>query len=126
MSDLASLMEKVNPANCPFCGEGKFVRLQRYQFPPDDEGPAWKWGYHVICDASGIGGRPRGCGSSSAWGETTEEALSAWDRRAPLTALAVPVGYVDRLTNPTRISPSEVPGLEMPVYAFPHDREGGE
>jgi hypothetical protein len=90
MSDLASLLEGVNPANCPFCGEGKFVRLQRYQFPPDDEGPAWKWGYHVICDASGIEGTHKGCGSSSAWGETTEEALAAWNRRAPRTALITP------------------------------------
>jgi hypothetical protein len=87
MSDLASLLEKVNPANCPFCGEGKFVRLQRYQFPPDDEGPDWKWGYHVICDVSGIEGAHKGCGSSAAWGETTEEAIAAWNRRAPLTAL---------------------------------------
>jgi hypothetical protein len=93
MSDLASLLEGVNPANCPFCGEGKFVRLQRYQFPPDDEGPAWKWGYHVICDASGIEGTHKGCGSSSAWGETTEEALAAWNRRAPLTASPQPEAY---------------------------------
>ena len=87
MSDLASLLEKVTPANCPFCGEGKFVRLQRYQFPPDDEGPAWKWGYHVICDASGIEGTHKGCGSSSAWGETAEEALAAWNRRLPPVAM---------------------------------------
>lgn len=70
-------------SSCPFCGESRFSRVQPYQFPPDDEGPAWKWGYHVICDASGIGGTRRGCGSSSAWGETEPEAIAAWNRRTP-------------------------------------------
>lgn len=76
MSDLNALLP------CPFCGEGQFARVERYQFPPDDEGPAWKWGYHVICDASGISGTHRGCGGASAWGETEVEAIAAWNRRA--------------------------------------------
>lgn len=66
---------------CPFCGGSDFLRVDDYQFPPDDEGPAWKWGYHVVCSAAGFDNQERGCGSSSAWGETPAEAIEAWNRR---------------------------------------------
>jgi len=72
---------------CPHCGSGKHVMVEEYQFPPDDEGEAWKWGYHVVCSAAGWDNAPRGCGSSSGWGETPAEATAAWNRRStPIAA----------------------------------------
>jgi hypothetical protein len=68
---------------CPHCGSGKHAMVEEYQFPPDDEGEAWKWGYHVVCSAAGLDHIPRGCGSSSGWGETPAEAIAAWNRRTP-------------------------------------------
>ncbi len=68
---------------CPFCGSDAYAKVGPYQFPPDHEGGAWTWGYSVVCDASGFEGSEKGCGSSSAWGETPDEAVSAWNRRSP-------------------------------------------
>ena len=75
-----AMREALKP--CPFCGESRFARVEQYMFPPDDGGPAWRWGLHVVCDASGLSTDPRGCGCSSSWGETETDAVAAWNRRA--------------------------------------------
>lgn len=67
---------------CPFCGCKDFLKVEPYQFPPDEEGGAWQWGYNVVCDASGFEGTPRGCGASSPWQEEPGDAVDAWNRRA--------------------------------------------
>lgn len=66
---------------CPHCGQAGFVRVKRWPWEKEGE-PGLVWGYHVICDASGIDAHPRGCGASSGWGETQGEAIAAWNRRA--------------------------------------------
>lgn len=66
---------------CPHCGQAGFVRVKRWPWEKEGE-PGLVWGYHVICDASGIDAHPRGCGASSGWGETQAEAIAAWNRRA--------------------------------------------
>jgi len=71
----------MKPDSCPHCGSAEHPMVEEYQFPPDDEGEAWKWGYHVVCSAAGFDHMPRGCGSSSGWGETPDEAIAAWNRR---------------------------------------------
>lgn len=70
---------------CPHCGQAGFVRVKRWPWEKEGE-PGLVWGYHVICDASGIDTHPRGCGASSGWGETPESAIAAWNRRAYLAA----------------------------------------
>lgn len=70
---------------CPHCGQAGFARVKRWPWEKEGE-PGLVWGYHVICDASGIDTHPRGCGASSGWGETPEEAIAAWNRRAYLAA----------------------------------------
>jgi len=70
---------------CPHCGQAEFARVKRWPWEKEGE-PGLVWGYHVICDASGIDAHPRGCGASSGWGETPEEAIAAWNRRAYLAA----------------------------------------
>lgn len=65
---------------CPHCGEAGFARVKRWPWEMEGE-PGLVWGYHVICDASGIDTHPRGCGASSGWAETPEEAITAWNRR---------------------------------------------
>ena len=61
---------------CPFCGNAKRPRVM------DWEGEGCP-GYVIICDAAGFDGDPRlGCGASSGWGETPEEAAERWNRRA--------------------------------------------
>ena len=75
-----AMREALKP--CPFCGESRFARVEQYMFPPDDGGPAWRWGLHVVCDASGLSTDPPGCGCSSSWGETETDAVAAWNRRA--------------------------------------------
>ena len=65
---------------CPFCGSADFVKVRDY--PWDKEGESdMQWGFHVICDASGLDNRPRGCGSTSGWGETHFDAVVAWNTR---------------------------------------------
>lgn len=69
---------------CPHCGKAEYTKVANFQFPPDDEGEAWEWGFHVVCSAAGLDIVQRGCGASSGWGETPDEAIAAWNRRAAL------------------------------------------
>lgn len=85
---------------CPHCGQAGFVRVKRWPWEKEGE-PGLVWGYHVICDASGIDTHPRGCGASSGWGETPEEAIAAWNRRAygAVEALADCIALLDALAE---------------------------
>lgn len=74
------------PGRCPHCGEARFAKVKPWPWEKDGE-PDLVWGYHVICDASGWDNAKRGCGASSGWGETPEEAVAAWNRRADTETL---------------------------------------
>ncbi|MER9912861.1 Lar family restriction alleviation protein [Mesorhizobium sp. M0050] len=66
--------------SCPFCGSAKKPTVM------DFEGEPYVPGFEVRCDASGWEGMDeRGCGATSGWGETREEATANWNRRAPLS-----------------------------------------
>ncbi len=80
---------------CPFCGGSDFLKVEPYQFPPDEEGDAWQWGYNVVCDASGFEGSPKGCGASSPWQETPDEAVVSWNRRAEAATPPDVAGLID-------------------------------
>lgn len=79
---------------CPHCGQAEFARVKRWPWKKEGE-PGLVWGFHVICDASGIDTHPRGCGASSGWGETPEEAIAAWSRRAAPQPAQVAVKPLD-------------------------------
>jgi hypothetical protein len=72
---------------CPFCGKDDRLRVVPYT-ADDDGGEPFKWGFTVQCSAMGFDHDPRrGCGSCGGWGETTGEAIAAWNRRALLDEL---------------------------------------
>jgi hypothetical protein len=62
--------------HCPFCGSARFPTITAWV---DDPG----FGYTICCDAAGWSDT-KGCGASSGWGETPEEAIAIWNRRAAL------------------------------------------
>lgn len=81
-------------APCPFCGGSTTPKLKLWDGDPPMPG------FYVVCDAAGWEGKPgRGCGCSGAYGETKEEAVAAWNRRA---APALPhdvAALVEKLEN---------------------------
>lgn len=62
---------------CPFCGSARRPTITAWVEDPG-------FGYTICCDASGWSGTG-GCGASGGWGETPEEAIDAWNRRAALS-----------------------------------------
>lgn len=61
---------------CPFCGSARFPTITAWVEDPG-------FGYTICCDASGWSDT-KGCGASGGWGETPEDAIEAWNRRASL------------------------------------------
>jgi len=59
---------------CPVCGSGRFATITAWVEEPG-------FGYTVNCNACGWNDS-RGCGASGGWGETPEEAIAIWNRRA--------------------------------------------
>jgi hypothetical protein len=74
---------------CPFCGKTNALKLTTAEElanegeddpMPWDHSPSWA----VICDASKPLG-PGGCGASGGFFPTEDDAIAAWNRRAPHT-----------------------------------------
>lgn len=66
---------------CPYCGNAKSPVL----YDPDTEEPGMpEFSFVVVCNAATwmhLGG----CGASTGCQDTPEEAIAAWNRRAPTT-----------------------------------------
>ena len=65
-------MNKLKP--CPFCGDKKAPNVM-----PDEEIDGSDNGQFVVCCSMCFGG----CGATSGYCDTEEEAIEAWNRRTP-------------------------------------------
>lgn len=75
MSDIGAGLSELLP--CPLCGNAD------RPFVTDFDGEPLVLGYIVRCNASGWDGDPtKGCGCSTGWCETPEQAIAAWNRRS--------------------------------------------
>lgn len=76
-------MQKLEP--CPFCHKTSYLKVEPF-FESSFEG---YYGFTVVCSAAGFEGTERGCGSSGGWGETEDDAATAWNTRpsAPVEGL---------------------------------------
>jgi hypothetical protein len=91
MTDRNNLTNEVTLLPCPFCGRSDATRYGRSsEFHEDCDGDSGNDDYFaVFCDASeprGLGG----CGASSGFAKTCEEAALRWNRRSTVEPPANP------------------------------------
>lgn len=65
-------MDELELKPCPFCGESEPVRMM---VRAGKDG--WRNRYFILCEYDN-----GGCGASSGWYHSKEEALESWNRRA--------------------------------------------
>ena len=127
---------------CPLCLRQEFVRLADFEGDCSNCGFG-KWGRVVICDGSGAHPynepNPNGCGCSTGYCETDEEAIAKWNARrspqqpAPAECVcclspsdAGPCPVHDGAQPPAQESDEEVARLTLLGMGYHFDRSLGE